>query len=392
MSTIECDVLVVGGGPAGCSAARTVAMKGLKTILIEEDEEIGYPVQCAEGIGSYLFEFMPFEIPKEQLIWKFNGILFWADDILIKKTGSYWEGFSVDRQKFDKWLSKLAIKNDTELLTNTKLIDLELDEENYVKKAIVKRNEKLVEILPKVVIAADGVESSVLKLLGLYNPKEGDLAEVYSWEMKNLDLFEPHFEQIYAGSFTPSGYAYIFPKSKDIANIGIGGLFPEKKLEDYYNEFLEVNRVKKQIKNAEFVIEKSKKAVWNDFSNKWIHGNVFLVGDAANQNLKPFIEGILPSVICGDIVGKISFDFITKKNVDHEYYLNKVKKTFGMHFSISKEMQEGIGYLFATKSKKKHLQFFGIVTELLKADEIETTKNMDYNELKSKLMGIKNGM
>ena len=52
--TIECDVLVVGGGPAGCSAARAAAMKGLKTILIEEHEEIGSPVQCAEGIGKYL--------------------------------------------------------------------------------------------------------------------------------------------------------------------------------------------------------------------------------------------------------------------------------------------------------------------------------------------------
>ena len=392
MSTINCDVLVVGAGPAGSSAARALAKKGLKTIIIEEDEEVGIPVQCAEGIGSYLFQYLPFEIPKNQLIWKIDGIFFWADNILIKKIGSNWKGYSVDRNKFDKWLSQLAVKNGAELWPNTELIDLEFDVENYVKKATVKRNKKLFEIVPKILIAADGVESTVLKLLGLYNPKRGDLAEVYSWEMKNLNLFEPHFEQIFTGSFTPSGYAYIFPKSKDTANIGVGGIFPEKKLDKYFEEFLEIDPVKKQIKKAKFVIEKSKKAVWNDLSNKWIYGNVLLVGDAANQNLKPFIEGILPSVICGDIVGEIAFDFITKKNVDNEYYINKVKKAFGMHFEISKELQDCIGYLFTKKGKEKYLQFFGIVTELLKTKDIEATENMDYEKLKSKLLGIKNEM
>jgi digeranylgeranylglycerophospholipid reductase len=289
-------------------------------------------------------------------------------------------------------LSKLAVENGAELWTNTELIDLEYNVENYVTKATVKRNKKLIEIIPKILIAADGVESTVLKLLGLYNPKRGDLAEVYSWEMKNLNLFKPHFEQIFTGSFTPSGYAYIFPKSKDKANIGVGGIFPEKKLDNYFEEFLEIDFVKKQIKNANFVIEKSKKAVWNDLSDKWIHGNVLLVGDAANQNLKPFIEGILPSVICGDIVGKIAFDFITKNNVDNKYYLNKVKEAFDKHFEISKELQDLIGYLFTKKGNEKYLQFFGIVTELLKGKDIEATENMDYEKLKSKLLDIKNEM
>jgi len=80
--------------------------------------------------------------------------------------------------------------------------------------------------------------------------------------MKNLDLYKPYFEQIFTGDFTPSGYAYIFPKSKDVANVGVGGMYPERKMEKYFEEFLEIEHVKKQVKNAEFVVEKSKKAVW----------------------------------------------------------------------------------------------------------------------------------
>ena len=210
--------------------------------------------------------------------------------------------------------------------------------------------------------------------------------------MKNLDLYKPHLEQIFTGSFTPSGYAYIFPKSKDTANIGVGGIFPEKKLEEYFEEFLEINHVKKQIKNAEYVIEKSKKAVWSDLTKKWIYKNVIFTGDAANQNLKPFIEGILPSIICGDVAGKNAFYICTKKFFEKEQYLIDIKNIFRANFEDSKQLQEDIKYLFTKKGKEKYLQFFGIVTELLNSERIKETKNMNYSELKTKLMEFKNEM
>ena len=390
--SIQCDVLVVGAGPAGSSAARSTVLRGAKTVLIDKKEEVGFPVQCAEGIGEYLFPYLPFEIPKEQLIWKIDGMSFWADDISIERSGGNWIGYSIDRRKFDKWLSELAVNNGAELWTNAELIDLELNEENKVKKAIVKRNGKLLEILPKVIVAADGSESTVLKLLGLYNPKNGDLAEVYSWEMKNLNLHRPHFEQIYTGSFTPSGYAYIFPKSKNVANVGVGGIYPVKKMENYFEEFLEIDHVKKQVKNAEFVIEKSKKAIWSDITEKWIYGNVLLTGDGANQNLKPFIEGILSAVICGGVAGKIVFDLYSEKCFDDEQYLNEVKRALDIHFGISREIQDVVGYLLAKEDKEKYLQFFGTITELLDLKKIEEIENMDYEELKSKLLVLKNEM
>ena len=390
--TIECDVLVVGGGPAGCSAARAAAMNGAKTILIEKKKEIGYEVKCAEGIGTYLFPYLPYQIPKEQLIWKMDGMYFQTDDISIEKTGDFWKSYSVDRKKFDKWISTLAIDKGAELFTNTELTNLELDEENNVKKAIVKRQEKKMEIKPKVVVAADGAESTVLNLMGLYNPERGDHAEVYSWEMKNLDLYKPNMEQVFTGTFTPCGYAYVFPKSKNTANIGVGGILPEKKMEQYFEEFIEIPHIKKQLKNAEYVIEKIKKAVWNDLSNKWIHNNVILSGDAANQNFKPFIEGIIPAIVCGDIAGKVSNDFLSKNDISHEYYYNIVKNKFDTHLELSNKIKEGLNYIFYQEDNKKYLQFFGIVTELLDEQNIEKTFDMDYNEIKSMIAGLKNGL
>ncbi|MBI4417082.1 MAG: FAD-dependent oxidoreductase, partial [Euryarchaeota archaeon] len=47
-----CDVLVVGAGPSGSTAARYAAKAGCRTVLIEKRAEIGTPVRCGEGIAK----------------------------------------------------------------------------------------------------------------------------------------------------------------------------------------------------------------------------------------------------------------------------------------------------------------------------------------------------
>ena len=45
------DVIIIGGGPSGLSAATTTAKNGLNTAVIEEHSEIGHPLACGEGIS-----------------------------------------------------------------------------------------------------------------------------------------------------------------------------------------------------------------------------------------------------------------------------------------------------------------------------------------------------
>ena len=84
-----------------------------------------------------------------------------------------------------------------------------------------------------------------------------------------------------------------------ISSISLGSII-------YGSIFFLLHHFSIQVKNADIVCDKSKAAVWNDLTDKWIYGNVILTGDVANQNLKPFIEGILPSIVCGDIAGKFA--------------------------------------------------------------------------------------
>ncbi len=117
---------------------------------------------------------------------------------------------------------------------------------------------------------------------------------------------------------------------------------------------------------------------------------MLLAGDSANQNFKPFIEGILPSIICGDIAGKIAYEICNGNDINNNQYLNEVENRLDTLFSTSRQIQEGIGLLFSKKGNEKYLQFFGLVTELLDAEKLEETENMSYDKLKFKLVELIN--
>lgn len=380
---MKCDVLVVGAGPAGSSAARAAAEAGAKTIFIDKKKEIGVPVQCAECIGRFLFPYLPFKIPKEQLIWKLDGVSFWADGITIERSGGIWFSYSINRKKIDKWLADNAVNAGAKLLTNAELVDLDVKERYNVRKAMVKTSKGEIIIEPKVIIAADGVDSTVLKLLGFIIEKEKKCGEVLGFEMKNLRLIKPNFGQIFLGDFAPGAYAYIFPKSESTANIGVASLFQSKKLEKCVEEFFEKTEVRKQVKNAVIVEEKSGWAPFSYITDKWVYGNILLVGDTANQNFKPFVEGFLPVIICGDIAGKTASNFvITGKSLNN--YPKHVKNKLSGFFAESDRLID-VAYDLAKLNEKENLLRLSFSANILPLKRIQKLKAENYDILKKRM-------
>ena len=381
---MKCDVLVVGAGPAGSSAARAATEAGAKTIFIDKKKEVGVPVQCAECIGKFLFPYLPLKIPKEQLIWELDGVSFWADGITIERTGGIWSSYAINRKKLDKWLADNAVNAGAKLLTNAELVDLEVNEGYTMKKAMIKTAKGEMIIEPKVLIAADGVDSTVLKLSGFNMDKNENCGEILSYEMQNLNIYRPKYDHVFMGDFSPGSYGYIFPKSGSTANIGVGRLFQEKDLSECFEEFLEIPQVKRQIKNGINVEEKKGWAPFRYIVDKWVYGNILLCGDSANQNFKPFIEGFLPAIICGDIAGKTAFDYLNdKKSLD--IYTKKINDKLGVLFRESEILGNFMYDLGKSLDKKERLLLLGISTNVLTLNEIEELRHKNYNTIKNRL-------
>ena len=374
--TTKCDVLVVGGGPAGSSAARAAAKQGAKTLLIEKKKEINN-ISCAEGVGSYLFPLLPFKIPQNQLIWRINGISFSDGETEIIQKGHFYKGWSIDRENFDNWLLTNAKNNGTQIMMNTELIDIKITENYQIKQITVQNNKKKIDIKPKTVIAADGVESTVAKKIGVLQKTTDSIGHVHSWEMKNVKLKHPHLEQIYFGDFAPRAYAYVFPKSENTANIGVGSSKGEKDLEKYFEEFTK-EIIPDQVKNATKTVDRSGKAPVKYMIPKPRYGNILFTGDAANQNLKPYIEGTLPTIICGDIAGKTA----CSKHIT--IYERLIKRKLGNQFKHSDKLLEKMfDYDQLPKDKRNliNMYFFAFMD----TDKIDEIKDKEISVIKEEL-------
>ncbi|MBN2126923.1 MAG: NAD(P)/FAD-dependent oxidoreductase [Candidatus Diapherotrites archaeon] len=365
MNNLTCDVLVVGAGPAGLSAAYSLAKAGKKVICIDKKEKIGEPVRCAEGIGSYLFNKLPFKIPKNLLEWRIDGLKFNYSDLTITRKGGQWAGFSINRTIFENWLLKKAVDNNATIWTNSSLSDLNFDSNFFVSGAKIKKGNKLLHVFPKVIVAADGVFSKTAELLKIPVFEE-IVGDILVKEIKSNNLKNIRFEQIFIGDFSPSGYGFIFPKSNQIANIGVGSIFHTKNMDNYFSEFKEINSVSTQLKDFKILKDKSKTSAFGSRLKKWIYGNVFFVGDAANQNYKPFVEGFIPAIVCGNLLG----DYISKNTFYSDLvYKNLIySNLFGFDYSDS--LKEEMLKVFKLDEKKQYPLLFSLSSGLFTPFEI----------------------
>jgi digeranylgeranylglycerophospholipid reductase len=381
---MKCDVLVVGAGPAGSSAAYASAKEGVETIFIDMKDEIGVPVSCSGAIGSYLISFIPFKIPDELLGYKIEGLEFFVDNISFKRKGGPWTSYAIDRSEFDKWLAERAQSAGAELLLRTSLVDLKFDVKHNVAKAIIKRNGRFEDVEFKVLVGADGVNSKVLEKIGK-RKKSARVGKAVVFEYRGVRLESPKMDQVYFGDFTPGGYAHIFPLSKDSANVGVGSIAEEVDIQKCFEDFISLPNVQKQLKGAKRVKEKSGFVSFDQLSKRRQYGNVLLAGEAASQNIKPLVEGFLPSIICGEIAGKTTSRHILNGE-PLELYQRDLDRKMGLIFRESDKLVASMEEISDLKDEKSFLLLCGLASNIFSIQDVSKLKNQGKGVIKNILV------
>jgi len=322
----EYDVAIIGAGPAGSSTAFYAARNGLRVLIVDQRKTIGEPVQCGEFIPTTKEMKSMFPRVKNQ------SELFNIDDSLIQmrtnkikiispKMREYeiaFEGFTVDRRFFDKYLVKKATELGAELRTNTKFISLNGNRVELDKG----------EIETKVIVGADGYTSNVAKSAG----------------MKVIDLlcpcilgqvdgeFEPTIEMFF-GSIAPGGYAWVIPK-KDSANVGLGIQKTSNiSLRNMLNKFLKL-RILKDIHTLRMGFVPISGPI-----PQTVKKNVIIVGDSAGQVMATNGGGIPIAMICGRLAGNVISEHIRNK-VPLEQYEKHWKNAIGPELNNALEIKK----------------------------------------------------
>jgi geranylgeranyl reductase family protein len=200
------DVLIVGAGPAGSSAARSAAEAGTNVLVIEKRARIGEPIRCAEYIPRLLTQKV--KVPREAIVQEIEGMVtFMPDGEVLRKSAP---GFILDRAKFDQALAAQAERAGARFLTGNRAV-CKADNEVTVVSLSGERG-----IRAKVVIGADGPGSTVGSWIGQRN-RNVMWAVQQTVELKQ----SVHDTEVYFDREYPGGYAWLFPKG-DVANVGVG--------------------------------------------------------------------------------------------------------------------------------------------------------------------------
>ena len=215
------DVVIVGGGPSGATAAEDLARSGAKVALIDRAGRIK---PCGGAIPPRLIA--DFDIPDEMLVAKITTAR------MISPTGRHVDipienGFvgMVDREDFDEFLRERAAGAGAERMTGTyKRVERDEAGTHVVYRDKASGEER--RLATKLVIGADGARSNVAKdevpggdripyVIAYHEIIEAP-GRVGSYDPDRCDV-------IYDGRISPDFYGWVFPHGKS-ASVGMGSM------------------------------------------------------------------------------------------------------------------------------------------------------------------------
>ncbi|MDF1592364.1 MAG: NAD(P)/FAD-dependent oxidoreductase [Desulfobacterales bacterium] len=327
-SSAICDILVVGAGPAGASAAAAAARPNLQVLMIERRAVVGLPVQCAEYIPALLVGEL--NIGRKYLVQPVRGMKTFLAGREVKETLS--PGFIINREQFDQTLVQAACDSGAHLMLNTKAVSQNGDD------VIIKpKGRPPLKIKAKIIIGADGPLSTVAEWIGAAHHDLIRAIQIRVPLKHRLEFTEVYFSKDFYG-----GYAWLFPKG-DQANLGLGikkkGRRPPPlgRLLEYFTS--QCSRAGKIVANPSGRI-----TGWIPAGpvSKIVHGNVLLAGDAAGHTHPITGAGIFPAVAAGRMAGTWAARAIQEKNLQVlSGYESEYRNLFGdsMQRAVSRRQQ-----------------------------------------------------
>jgi digeranylgeranylglycerophospholipid reductase len=329
-------VVVVGAGPAGSIAARTIAQAGYSVLLIEKRQEIGAPVRCAEGVSRAGVEKFV-QIDPKWICAQIHGYRFHAPDGTLFTFEPDDIGYVLERKIFDRELANMAAHAGAQVLAKTAARNVLCDEHGaIVGVQLSVAPDSDVAVRSKIVIGADGAESQVGRWAGLDTvPRLRDMCSAAQYLMAGLDIDQGICDFYFGTQAAPGGYLWIFPKGNGMANVGIGiaGNREDKTTaQAFLDRFVEANFPKGSVLSViagGIPLGGTLKQIVKD--------GLMLVGDAAHQAFPHTGGGIENALEAGSLAGEVAVDALRAGDY-RSRFLEKYQTLW--HDKFGKEMSQ----------------------------------------------------
>jgi digeranylgeranylglycerophospholipid reductase len=309
------DIVVVGAGPAGSSAAYQASKNGVKVALLEKEESVAETVRTS-GV-TWIQNIKEFQIPDDC----FNPIKnysFCSPNNEVTIRDSVPQAAVLDVRKTFRWLAQQAENEGVDLFVKTNVKDVIKNENGDIIGVSANNPEGDVSFFGKIIIDASGFGSIVCKSMGFVTQwKRFGAGAEYEVRAQNVD---PETWWLMVGQkYSPAGYAWIFPTGKDTVRIGVGVGKPESSVDptERLKELMELKPGPIGKLGKITPIEFHYGLIPNDgLSRKTVYNNLILVGDSAGQANPLVLEGIRYSIKFGRVAGKVAVDALKSGRTD----------------------------------------------------------------------------
>ncbi|MBS3068494.1 geranylgeranyl reductase family protein [Candidatus Micrarchaeota archaeon] len=361
-SNTDFDVIVLGGGPSGSSAATFLSM-AKKNVLLLDRARFPRDKTCGDGISGKSVKILKElgvidDIHKVEHL-KMHGVTFSSPKGVVveisakKKDSNEPPGFVCAREVFDNVLFQNAKKHCNTIegfFANDLII-----ENGQVVGVTGTYDGKPYSFRAKCVVGADGIGGITARKVGAINTYNDHLVSALRAYYDGVEGMSDKIELHFVNESLP-GYFWIFPLPNKKANVGIGMIVSDmakKKinLEKVMYEVIEKNNLfKPRFANAKKISDVKRWQLPVGSYRPKVYGNGYLlVGDAASL-IDPFTgEGIGNGLVSGKIASSIILKAFEKNDFSEatlSEYQTALYDEVGNELDTSYKLQKLVKYKF----------------------------------------------
>jgi geranylgeranyl reductase family protein len=309
------DLIVVGAGPAGSAAARTAALRGMDTLILEKEIFPRYK-PCGGALSSKAASLLDFPLPSDICERTITGARVHYRDRVLERHKGYNLTTLITRCNFDHLLLQKAKEAGAGIETQ-KVMDFQ-EKEGHVS---VKTNAGIYQC--KFLLIASGCQDGLKNRIRGPDRKESMGVCVVA----EIEEDDRRIEERLAGTLdihfgvAKSGYGWIFPH-RGYYSVGIGGLSSRlRHPRQAMLQFLKKNGFSEKQRLHGHLIPQGGN------TRRIALGRVLLAGDAAGFVDAFTGEGICYALSSGKIAGQVIGD-VPALEVAQAYH-DRCKKDFG---------------------------------------------------------------
>jgi len=338
------DVVVVGAGPTGSTAARYAAMAGAKVLIIEEHASIGSPVECTGLLSTRAVSECDVRPEDDFVLNSVRGAFVHSPNgTCLPIDGKRTKAYVVSRKIFDRHLVSLAVDTGAELMLKGRVTGIQ--QKDGIQLLSVIHMGKMITVRSKIIIGADGVKSNVARYTGL-----GKVDRILSGVQIEAvySSSDTDFVELFVGSQAPGFFAWTVPVNERISRIGLAV--------EPGNEHNAINYLRN-------IVNKNEHLAGNCTNNmldlvvggipigplkRTYSDGVLIAGDAAGQIKPTSGGGVYTGAVCAKIAGQVAAEAVSEENVSAnrlEEYESRWKAALGRELRTGMRIHDFIGGL-----------------------------------------------